>query len=140
MNRSLALPVLFGSLALLGLAGCGGDDNNPTGPTNLVIEDLTLGTGATAATGDTVTVHYIGTLLNGTKFDSSYDRNQPFTFRVGAGEVIAGWDQGVPGMKIGGKRRLTIPPSLGYGSQQVGPIPPNSTLVFEIVLVSIAGK
>jgi FKBP-type peptidyl-prolyl cis-trans isomerase len=105
-----------------------------------LIEDLALGTGATAATGDTVTVHYIGTLLNGTKFDSSYDRNQPFTFRIGAGEVIAGWDQGVPGMKVGGKRRLTIPPSLGYGNQQVGPIPPNSTLVFEIVLVSIAGK
>ena len=77
---------------------------------------------------------------NGTKFDSSYDRGQPFTFRVGAGQVIAGWDQGVPGMKVGGKRRLTIPPDLAYGSSGYGSIPPNSTLIFDIELLSIAGK
>jgi FKBP-type peptidyl-prolyl cis-trans isomerase len=140
MNRSPLLPVLIASLAALALFGCGSGDKTPTGPTSLVVEDLTVGTGATAAAGDTVTVHYVGTLLDGTKFDSSYDRNQPFAFRVGAGEVIAGWDQGVPGMKVGGKRKLTIPPSLGYGSQPVGSIPANSTLLFEIALVSIAGK
>ena len=105
-----------------------------------MIEDLVVGTGATAAVGDTVSVHYVGTLTNGTEFDSSYSRNQPFTFRVGAGQVIAGWDQGIPGMKVGGKRRLTIPPSLGYGNQANGPIPANSTLIFDVELLSIAGK
>ena len=104
-----------------------------------MVEDLVVGTGATAAVGDTVTVNYVGTLTNGTKFDSSYDRGQTFSFRVGTGQVIAGWDQGVPGMKVGGKRRLTIPPSLGYGSQARGSIPANSTLLFDVDLVSIAG-
>jgi FKBP-type peptidyl-prolyl cis-trans isomerase len=106
----------------------------------LVVQDLVVGTGATAAAGDVVTVHYVGTLTSGTKFDSSYDRNQPYTFRLGAGQVIAGFDQGVTGMRVGGKRRLTIPPDLAYGSQGQGPIPPNATIVFEIDLLSIAGK
>jgi FKBP-type peptidyl-prolyl cis-trans isomerase len=130
------------ALILLALAGCGGGDSSttPTDGGTLVIEDLVVGTGATAAAGDVVTVNYVGTLTNGTKFDSSYDKGQPFTFTLGAGRVIAGWDQGLPGMKVGGKRRLTIPPSLGYGSQPYGPIPANSTLVFEVELVSIAGK
>jgi FKBP-type peptidyl-prolyl cis-trans isomerase len=130
------------ALILLALAGCGGGDSGTaaTGGGTLVIEDLVVGTGATAAAGDLVTVNYVGTLTNGTKFDSSYDRGQPYTFRIGAGQVIAGWDQGVPGMKVGGKRRLTIPPSLGYGNQANGSIPANSTLVFEIELVSIVGK
>jgi FKBP-type peptidyl-prolyl cis-trans isomerase FkpA len=131
---------LLGTLALLGLVACGQGNDNPAGPTTLVVEDLVVGTGATAVTGDTLTVNYVGTLLDGTKFDSSYDRNQPFTFRLGAGQVIAGWDQGLPGMRVGGKRRLTIPPSLAYGSQGRAPIPPNATLRFEIELVSIAGK
>lgn len=123
------------------LAACGGSGgDSPTGPTQLVVEDLTIGAGATAAVGDTVTVHYVGTLLNGTQFDSSYPSGRPFTFRIGAGQVIQGWEQGVPGMRVGGKRRLTIPPSLGYGSQANGPIPANSTLRFEIELLSIAGK
>jgi FKBP-type peptidyl-prolyl cis-trans isomerase FkpA len=134
MNR------LLGAIALLGLVACGQGNDTPAGPTTLTVEDLAVGTGATAVTGDTLTVNYVGTLLDGTKFDSSYDRNQPFSFRLGAGQVIAGWDQGLPGMRVGGKRRLTIPPSLGYGNRQVGPIPPNSTLRFEIELVSIAGK
>jgi FKBP-type peptidyl-prolyl cis-trans isomerase len=85
-------------------------------------------------------VHYVGTLMSGTQFDSSYARNQPFTFRLGANQVIAGWERGVPGMRVGGRRRLTIPPSLAYGSSGNGPIPPNSTLRFEIELLSIAGK
>jgi FKBP-type peptidyl-prolyl cis-trans isomerase len=127
----------------LALAGCGGgnDTTSPsTGGGTLLVEDLVVGTGATAAVGDTVSVHYVGTLTNGTVFDSSYSRNQPFTFRVGAGQVIAGWDQGIPGMKVGGKRRLTIPPSLGYGNQANGPIPANSTLIFDVELLSIVGK
>jgi len=132
------------AFALLTLAACGGGGDSsataPTGGGTLVIEDLVVGTGATAAVGDTVSVHYVGTLTNGTKFDSSYDRGQTFAFRIGAGQVIAGWEQGVPGMKVGGKRRLTIPPSLAYGNQAVGSIPPNSTLVFDVELVSIVGK
>ncbi len=137
MNRWLS------ALLLLTLAACGGGDSSSTAPTGggtLVVEDLVVGTGATAVAGDTVTVNYVGTLTNGTKFDSSYDRGTPFVFQVGAGRVIAGWDQGIPGMKVGGKRRLTIPPSLGYGSQANGPIPANSTLLFDVDLVSIAGK
>jgi len=133
------------ALILLTLAACGGGNSNnsatsPSGGGTLVVEDLVVGTGATAAIGDTVTVNYVGTLTNGTKFDSSYDAGKPFSFRIGAGTVIAGWDQGVPGMKVGGKRRLTIPPSLGYGNQAVGPIPANSTLVFDVDLMSITGK
>lgn len=136
MNRFLVL------VAVVGLSGCGGgEDAGVTGPGgDLVIEDITIGTGATAATGDEVSVHYVGTLLNGTQFDSSYARNTPYSFRIGAGQVIRGWDQGVPGMRVGGKRRLTIPPSLAYGNQANGPIPANSTLRFEIELLSIVGK
>lgn len=103
----------------------------------LIIEDKVTGTGAEAVTGKKVTVNYLGTLTDGKKFDSSYDRNEPFSFILGAGEVIAGWDQGVAGMKVGGKRKLTIPPALGYGSQDLGVIPPNSTLVFEVELLKV---
>ena len=127
------------SLALISLAACGGS-GMPTGATSLEIVDLTVGTGATAVNGDTVTVNYVGTLTNGSKFDSSIDRGQPFTFVLGAGQVIAGFDQGVVGMKVGGKRKLTIPPSLGYGIDPHGAIPGNSTLIFEVDLLSIAGK
>ena len=130
MNRLLV------ALVLVAFVGCGGGDG-PAGPSSLVVEDIIIGTGATAAVGDTLSVHYVGTLLNGTQFDSSYASNQPFVFRLGAGQVIAGWEQGIPGMKVGGKRRLTIPPSLAYGNRQVGPIPPNSALRFEIELLSI---
>ena len=103
----------------------------------LQIEDQTVGTGGEAKSGDTVTVNYLGTLENGTKFDSSYDRNQPFTTQIGVGQVIQGWDEGIVGMKVGGKRKLTIPPALGYGSQATGSIPANSTLIFEVELLSI---
>lgn len=100
-------------------------------------EDSIVGTGAEATNGKRVSVHYTGTLTDGTKFDSSKDRNEPFEFTLGEGRVIAGWEQGVLGMKEGGKRKLTIPPELGYGQQAVGPIPPNSTLLFEIELLSV---
>ena len=103
----------------------------------LVIEDTKVGAGAAAKTGDTVTVHYTGRLTDGTKFDSSLDRNAPFTFTLGAGQVISGWDQGVVGMKVGGKRKLTIPPDLAYGDRGIGPIPPRSTLVFDIELLAV---
>lgn len=103
----------------------------------LKIEDEKVGTGAEAVAGKKVSVNYLGTLTNGTKFDSSYDRNEPFSFNLGAGEVIPGWDQGVLGMKVGGKRKLTIPPSLAYGSQDLGTIPANSTLIFEIELLKV---
>jgi len=103
----------------------------------LLIVDLKVGTGAEAVAGKTVTVNYKGTLTNGTEFDSSYKRNQPFVFDLGAGSVIKGWDQGVVGMKVGGKRKLTIPASLGYGAIANGPIPANSTLIFEIELLKV---
>jgi len=104
----------------------------------LKIEDLTVGTGDEAVAGKKVTVNYAGTLEDGTKFDSSYDRGAPFSFNLGAGEVIQGWDNGVAGMKVGGKRKLTIPSFLGYGERGAGDaIPPNSTLIFELELLEI---
>jgi FKBP-type peptidyl-prolyl cis-trans isomerase len=103
----------------------------------LEVKDVKVGTGAEAKAGDRVTVHYTGTLTNGTKFDSSVDKGQPYTFTLGTGTVIKGWDEGLVGMKAGGKRQLTIPPHLGYGSQDKGTIPPNSTLKFDVELVKL---
>ena len=103
----------------------------------LQVQDLKVGTGPEAKTGFAVAVNYLGTLENGTKFDSSYDRGQPFQFVLGAGQVIKGWDIGVVGMKVGGKRKLVIPPALAYGEKGIGPIPPNSTLVFEVELLAV---
>jgi len=110
-----------------------------TTASGLVIEDITEGTGEEARAGHTVTVHYTGWLTDGAKFDSSKDRNDPFDFPLGARHVIAGWDEGVQGMKVGGTRKLTIPPSLGYGARGAGGvIPPNATLVFEVELLEVA--
>lgn len=109
-----------------------------TSSSDFKIEDLKVGSGTEAVSGKTVAVNYVGTLLNGTKFDSSYDRNQSFTFNLGAGQVIKGWDQGVVGMKVGGKRKLTIPPQLGYGEAGAPPvIPGNATLIFEVELLRV---
>lgn len=101
------------------------------------IEDLNVGTGTEAVDGKMVVVDYVGTLTDGTQFDSSKEFGKPFAFTLGKGEVIEGWDQGVAGMKVGGKRKLTIPPELGYGSQAVGTIPANSTLIFEVELLEV---
>lgn len=103
----------------------------------LIIDDVTVGTGVEVKTGDTISVHYIGTLQNSTEFDNSYKRGAPFTFTVGEGKVIKGWDQGVVGMKVGGKRILVIPSDLGYGQKGYGPIPGGANLVFAVELVSI---
>jgi len=110
----------------------------PDNVTELMGKDLTVGTGETAAAGDTVTVQYEGMLTNGTVFDASKNHgNDGFTFKLGAGQVIKGWDEGVAGMKVGGTRELIIPASLAYGSQAVGPIPANSTLVFQVELLNV---
>lgn len=107
----------------------------------LKYEDLLVGSGPAVKVGDTVSVHYTGTLEDGTKFDSSLDRGTPFEFTVGQGRVIAGWDEGLQGMQVGGKRKLTIPPDLGYGASGAGAvIPPGATLIFEVELLSINGN
>jgi len=109
-----------------------------TTPSGLKFEELKEGSGSIAESGQTVSVHYTGWLENGSKFDSSKDRNEPFRFNLGAGTVIKGWDEGVAGMKIGGVRKLTIPPQLGYGARGAGGvIPPNATLIFEVELLDI---
>lgn len=103
----------------------------------VTVEDEVVGTGAEAQNGKKLSVNYLGTLADGTKFDSSYDRNQPFEFTLGSSHVIQGWERGIVGMKVGGKRKLTIPPELGYGERGQGKIPPNSTLVFEVELLKV---
>ena len=105
---------------------------------DLIVKDVKVGTGKEAKDGNTVTVHYTGTLTNGKKFDSSKDRKQPFSFQLGRGEVIKGWDRGVKGMKVGGIRKLTIPAHLGYGDRGAGAdIPPGATLLFDVELLKV---
>ena len=112
--------------------------SNITTESGLQIEEIKVGDGKTATSGQQVSVHYTGWLTNGKKFDSSKDRNEPFDFPLGRRNVIAGWDEGVQGMQIGGVRKLTIPPELGYGARGAGGvIPPNATLVFEVELLDI---
>jgi FKBP-type peptidyl-prolyl cis-trans isomerase len=145
-------------VAMLVLAACGGGDSDSDSEagggdsadtadcsqetvemdSGLKYEEIECGDGEEAASGDTLTVHYVGTLADGTKFDSSRDRGQPFTVQIGTGQVIQGWDQGIPGMKVGGIRKLIIPPDLGYGAAGSPPaIPPNSTLIFEVELIKV---
>ena len=136
--------------ALGGASGCGSANKSSTsGPTKvngqptttasgLQYWDIMVGTGATAAPGNTVKVHYTGFLTTGEKFDSSRDRGEPFSFPLGTGQVIKGWDEGVAGMKVGGKRQLRIPPELGYGAAGAGgAIPPNATLIFDVELLGV---
>ncbi len=105
--------------------------------TKFQIKNLKVGSGREVTSGDYITIHYHGTLEDGKVFDSSYERGKPFKTRIGVGQVIDGWDMGVPGMKVGGKRRLTIPAALAYGDSPVGDIPPGSTLIFDVELVTI---
>jgi FKBP-type peptidyl-prolyl cis-trans isomerase len=119
-------------------AGNAAPSTSTSSAASLKIEDQKVGTGAEATAGKLVTVHYTGWLTDGKKFDSSLDRGTPFKFKLSAGQVIPGWDQGVAGMKVGGKRKLTIPPEMGYGAAGAGGvIPPNSTLVFEVELLNV---
>ena len=121
---------------MLLVAGCSKDNKNMNG--ELIIEDIIVGQGAEAVKYSIVTVNYTGWLEDGTKFDSSLNPGrEPLRFTLGAGQMIQGFDQGIPGMKVGGKRKLTIPPNLGYGSQDKGIIPPNSTLIFELDLLIV---
>ncbi len=116
------------------------DDNMTKTDSGLMYEDIEVGTGALPTQGQSVTVHYTGTLENGEKFDSSVDRNRPFSFTIGVGQVIKGWDEGVATMRVGGRRKLVIPPELGYGSRGAGGvIPPNATLIFDVELIRVGG-
>ena len=126
------IALLLSVLVCVGVVSC---STEPEG--TVEITDTLIGTGAEATRGKYITVHYVGTLTNGTKFDSSRDRFQPLSFPLGAGEMIQGWEKGIPGMKVGGKRKLVIPPSLGYGSVARPGIPANSTLIFDVELLSV---
>jgi FKBP-type peptidyl-prolyl cis-trans isomerase FkpA len=139
-TRTLAIALLL-FVASFAIAGNGPSktSGSPTAtPSGLKYWELKKGTGAEAKPGKLVKVHYTGWLTDGKKFDSSVDRNEPFEFQLGAGDVIKGWDEGVAGMKVGGKRQLRIPPDLGYGASGAGGvIPPNATLVFDVELLGV---
>jgi len=154
MTRNFIATVAIGVLVLIVFAyfifGMNGSTTNTNSSTTqqvapsqlansgkLQITDEKIGTGTAVKSGDTVEINYVGTLTNGKKFDASADHGGPFTTQIGVGQVIKGWDEGITGMRVGGKRKLVIPPSLGYGDQAAGSIPPNSTLIFQVELVGI---
>jgi len=133
MVKTMQKLYLLTTVVLLSLFACQDEDKG-----ELIIEDLVVGQGVEAKEGNVITVNYTGWLENGTQFDSSLSPGRdPLVITLGAGEVIQGWDEGIPGMKVGGKRRLTIPPHLAYGNQAVDPIPANSTLIFEVDLLGV---
>lgn len=133
-----AVLLTAGGGASMAQSESGGSNAEVTTDSGLKYVDLVVGTGREAAVGNLATVHYTGWLTNGKKFDSSVDRREPFSFPLGGGKVIRGWDEGVVGMKVGGKRKLTIPPQLGYGARGAGGvIPPNATLVFDVELLEV---
>jgi FKBP-type peptidyl-prolyl cis-trans isomerase len=133
--RLLAVVAVI-SLAVFATAGCG-RKGAPRTVGGVTIQDLKVGSGATAASGKTVSAHYTGRFPDGNKFDSSYDAGAPIEFPLGTGKVIKGWDIGIEGMRVGGKRKLTIPPELAYGARGNGPVPPNATLVFDVELIAV---
>jgi peptidylprolyl isomerase len=134
----IALAALAGTYAYVATHHQGNSGTEVTTASGLKYVDILEGTGVSPHTGQMVSVHYAGTLENGTKFDSSYDRGKPFEFRIGMGSVIKGWDEGLMSMKVGGKRKLIIPPALGYGPRGSPPtIPGNSTLIFDVELLSV---
>jgi len=144
MTQRICLSIILGMVTMSsGQAQSNASPTKVTGkPTTtasgLQYWEITAGTGTTAVAGKTVSVHYTGWLTDGKKFDSSVDRGQPFMFPLGAGRVIKGWDEGVAGMKVGGKRQLRIPPELGYGARGApGAIPPNATLIFDVELLDV---
>jgi peptidylprolyl isomerase len=134
MRPTVALLLLI--LALIAVPARGRDDKDVK-KAELVVEDIVVGKGRWVDNENKVTVHYKGYLANGTEFESSYERGRPLSFRVGRGEVIKGWDRGLLGMRVGGKRRLRVPPDLAYGKRGTGAVPPNATLVFEIELLRV---
>ncbi|HYF40186.1 MAG TPA: FKBP-type peptidyl-prolyl cis-trans isomerase [Gemmatimonadales bacterium] len=156
-HRGASLNRILLPLLCISLAGCGGKSDDEAAatagfsaslgvdtaaltrtPTGLRYQNLSIGEGAEASAGKVVSVHYTGWLPNGEKFDSSRDRNEPFGFTLGAGQVIAGWDEGVAGMKVGGRRKLVVPPDLAYGTAGAPPdIPPGATLVFDVELLNV---
>lgn len=144
LNKNQRIAVLAGLVfvgyllfagPIMDLFGPGTGGSNIETPENLVVKELVVGDGPVVLPGDTLTVHYVGTLSDGKVFDSSLDRDTPFTFTLGVGQVIRGWDEGLAGMRVGGKRQLTVPPEYGYGEEGAGTVPPNSTLIFEVELL-----